>query len=117
MLRAPKICVLFALLLHLSPVRAQEVTAGRHHVVMLAAMLSLAERWCSDYRIGKDLLAGLVAEAGSSKALMQQRAIFEGEMRRMGEHAYCDRLYETFGHGGLPNDDGDAGDVPFMMKR
>ena len=116
MLRAPKTCVLFALLLHLSPVRAQEETAGQHHVVMLAAILSLAQQWCPDYQVGKDLLADLVAGTGS-KALMRQRAIFEADMRQMGEHAYCDYLYEASGPGGLPSDDGGVGDVPFMTKR
>ena len=113
MRRAPKLCLLLAPLLHLSPVRAQELTAGQHHVVMLAALLSVAERWCLHYRIDKNLVTELITEAGSTASVMHQRALFEADMRGMGERAYCDGLYQVLG----PVPDGDSGDVPFMTKR
>src|SRR3954453_6446388 len=113
MRRAPKLCLLLAPLLHLSPVRAQELTAGQHHVVMLAALLSVAEGWCSPSRIDKNPVTQLITEAGSTASVMHQRALFEADMRGMGERAYCDGLYQAFG----PVPDGDFGDVPFITKR
>jgi len=113
--------ILATVLSALMPIRASALNADQEHILMVAAMLAVADRWCADYRVDKQLVAGVIAEMGIdldeptvSKALKKQRQNFEAAMGRSGERAYCERLYQQFGPSGPINKDGDT---VFMMKR
>jgi hypothetical protein len=56
--------ILATVLSALMPIRASALNADQEHILMVAAMLAVADRWCADYRVDKQLVAGVIAEMG-----------------------------------------------------